>query len=135
MTTALVALLKLQADAEAAAHRAASSTVSLIWLILVVLVIASMWRIFDKAGQPGWAAIIPIYNLYVLLKVAGRPRWWLLLCLIPIVNVFVLLVVDVDVARGFGKSAGFGVGMWLLMFIFYPILGFGDARYQGAAAA
>jgi Family of unknown function (DUF5684) len=130
MTTTLVALFNLQADAEAAAHRAASSTAGLIWLLVIVLVIVSMWRIFDKAGQPGWAAIIPIYNLYVLLKVAGRPGWWLLLCLIPVVNLLVMLVVDIDVARRFGKTAAFGVGMWLLFFIFYPILAFGDARYQ-----
>ena len=107
----------------------------LIELALIVLLIASFWKVFAKAGQPGWAAIIPIYNVYILLKIAGRPGWWLLLCLVPLVNVIIAILVAIDVAKAFGKSAGFGVGLALLGFIFYPILGFGDATYQGNATA
>lgn len=104
-------------------------------LVVVVLAIAGMWTTFAKAGQPGWAAIIPIYNAWVLLKIAGRPGWWLLLLLIPFVNLVVAIVVSMDVAKSFGKGAGFGIGLALLGFIFYPMLGFGEDKYVGPAAA
>lgn len=107
----------------------------LIQLAIVVVSVAGMWKVFDKAGEPGWAAIVPIYNLYVLCKVAGRPGWWLLLFLVPLVNIVVLFVLSIDVAGKFGKGAGFGVGLALLGFIFYPVLGFGDDQYAGVAAA
>lgn len=101
----------------------------LIELALIVLVIAGLWKTFAKAGQPGWAAIIPIYNVYILLKIAVRPWWWLLLLLIPLVNIVIAIIVAIDVAKAFGKGAGFGIGLALLGFIFYPILGFGNAAY------
>jgi hypothetical protein len=104
-------------------------------LAFAVLFIAAFWKIFTKAGQPGWAAIIPIYNYYVLLKVVGRPGWWLILYLIPIVNLIIFIVVALDLAKSFGKSGGFAVGLVLLPFIFFPILGFGSAAYVGPAAA
>ena len=103
-------------------------------LAILVLVVAGFWRVFVKAGHPGWAAIIPIYNLYVLLKIAGRPGWWLLLFIIPVVNFVIGIIVAIDVAKSFGKGTGFGVGLAFLGPIFYPILGFGDATYQGAVA-
>lgn len=96
--------------------------------------IAAVWKVFSKAGQPGWAAIIPIFNFYVMCKVAGRPGWWLLLFLIPFVNLVIAIIVTVDIAKRFGKGVGFAIGMILLPFIFWPILGFGSAQYQGAAA-
>jgi len=96
--------------------------------------IASMWKIFTKAGKPGWAAIIPIYNLIVLLEIAGKPLWWFILMLIPFVNIVVFIMVLVSIARNFGKGVGFAIGMLLLPFIFYPMLGFGDARYAPVAA-
>ena len=105
----------------------------LIQLAVVVLIIAGIWKVFTKAGQPGWAAIIPIYNLYILLKIAGRPWWWLLLFLIPPVNLFVAVMVSIDVAKAFGKGIGFGIGLFLLGFIFYPILGFGSDTYHPSA--
>jgi hypothetical protein len=98
----------------------------------ILLIVASMWKVFSKAGQPGWAAIIPIYNIYVMCKVAGRPGWWLLLMLIPFVNLIVAIILNVDIAKRFGKGIGFAIGMILLPFIFWPILGFGSAQYQGA---
>lgn len=108
----------------------------IISLALAVLVIAGLWKIFSKAGQPGWGAIIPIYNVYLMLKVAGRPGWWLVLYIIPIVNIVIALIVAIDLAKSFGKGAGFGVvALWLFTFVGYPMLGFGDARYQGPAAA
>jgi hypothetical protein len=107
--------------------------VTFLYLAIIVAYLAGMWKVFPKAGQPGWAAIVPIYNIVVLLKVAGRPVWWLVLLLIPLVNFVVFIMVSLDMAKSFGKGPGFGIGLWLLFFVFYPILGFGDARYLGPA--
>jgi len=96
-------------------------------LVVTVLLIASMWRVFDKAGQPGWAAIIPIYSGYVLCEVADKPGWWVLLMFVPLVNLIIWILVSLGVADQFGKGAGFGVGLMLLPFIFYPILAFTEA--------
>jgi hypothetical protein len=98
--------------------------------LIVVLVIASFWKTFTKAGKPGWGSIIPIYNAILLLQIAGRPVWWIILLIIPLVNIVVGIIVSIDVAKNFGKGTGFGVGLALLGFIFYPILGFGDAQYR-----
>jgi uncharacterized protein DUF5684 len=106
----------------------------IVWVAFAVLMIASMWKIFTKAGKPGWAAIIPIYNLIVLLEIAGKPLWWFILMLIPFVNIVVFIIVLLSIARNFGKGVGFAIGMLLLPFIFYPMLGFGDARYAPVAA-
>ena len=103
---------------------------SLVMLAIVVLVIAGFWKVFTKAGKPGWAALIPIYNFIVILQIAGRPIWWIILMFIPIVNFVVEILVCLDVARNFGKGAGFGLGLAFLGCIFFPILGFGDAQYQ-----
>jgi len=100
-------------------------------LAIVVAIIAGVWKTFVKAGKPGWAAIIPIYNLIVILQIAGKPLWWIILFLIPLVNLIMAILVGIAVAEKFGKGAGFGVGLALLGFIFYPILGFGSAQYQG----
>jgi hypothetical protein len=101
-------------------------------LAIIVAIIAGVWKVFVKAGKPGWAAIIPIYNLIVLLEIAGKPLWWIILFFIPFVNIIMAIFVGIGVAKNFGKSDGFGVGLGLLGFIFYPILGFGDAQYQVA---
>ena len=103
----------------------------LIYLAIIVLYIAGLWKVFEKAGQQGWLAIIPILNLYILIKIAGREGWWIILFLIPCINIIVAALVYIDVAGKFGKSAAYGIGMWLLGFIFLPMLGFGDAAYQG----
>jgi hypothetical protein len=104
-------------------------------LAIIVLVVAGMWRAFAKAGQPGWAAIVPIYNTYVMTQIAGRPGWWLILFFIPIVNFVVLILMCLDIATRFGKGAGFGIGLALLGMIFWPILGFGSATYRRPAMA
>ena len=106
-----------------------------VYVVLLVLWLAGMWRVFVKGNRPGWAAIIPFFNIYTLLKVVGRPGWWLILYLIPVVNLVVNIIVSVDLARSFGKSAGYAVGIFLLPFIFFPILGFGSARYAEPWAA
>jgi len=102
-----------------------------IWLAVFVLTIAGMWKVFAKAGKPGWACIIPVYNLIVLLEISGKPLWWFILFLIPFVNFIVAILVLVALAEKFGKGAGFAIGLLILPFIFYPVLGFGDAVYRG----
>ncbi len=104
-------------------------------LLFAILLIASLWKIFDKAGQPGWAAIIPIYNTYIMLQIAGRPWWWLILMVIPFVSLIIAIVVCIDLAKAFGKGVGFGLGLGFLGFIFFPILAFGSAQYQGPSRA
>src|SRR5215831_2615423 len=98
-----------------------------------VLMVVAMWKIFSKAGQPGWAAIIPIYNLFVWCKIVGRPAWWIRLLLICFPIFYIILCIDL--AKSFGKGVGFAVGLILLSIIFFPILGFGSATYQGPSAA
>ena len=105
-----------------------------IWLVLIVLIIASMWKVFTKAGKPGWASLIPIYNLYVLNEIGGKPGWWLLLYFIPVVNIVISILVLVGVAQNFGKGAGFAIGLIFLPMIFYPILAFSDAQYVGSTS-
>lgn len=105
---------------------------ALIWLAIIGAFVASMWKVFAKAGEPGWAAIVPIYNMYCLCRVAGRPGWWTALMFVPFVNFVMFAIVSIDVAKAFGKSAGFGVGLWLLGFVFYPILAFGSAEFRGS---
>jgi hypothetical protein len=104
----------------------------IVWLVIAVLCIAGIWKVFTKAGEPGWAAIIPIYNIIVLVKIAGRPLWWFILLLIPFIGFIVAIIVSIDVAKRFGKGAGYGLGLAILPFIFYPALGFGSATYQRA---
>jgi hypothetical protein len=106
------------------------------WLAVAVVVIIGGWKMFEKAGQPGWAILIPFYNTYILLKIAGRPGWWLLLYLIPLVNFVIAIIVAIDIAKSFGQSAVFGFFLlFLLCGIGFLILGFGNYRYQGPAAA
>ena len=113
-----------------------------VYVAIIVFEIAALWKVFVKAGQPGWAAIIPIYNLYILLKVIGTagvvaaavPRR----LIIPFVGWILLIVIGIiiaiDLAKSFAKSSGFAVGLIFLNFIFVPILGFGEAQYVGPAA-
>jgi uncharacterized membrane protein YoaK (UPF0700 family) len=107
----------------------------IIFLAIIIVMIAAMWKIFTKPGEPGWAAIVPIYNIIVLLKISGKPLWWLILLIIPVVNFVVGIIVALGLAERFGKGGGFGVGLALLPFIFYPILAFSDAAYVGPKAA
>lgn len=108
-------------------------------LILGAIYVIANWKIFEKAGQPGWAAIIPIYNIIVMLDVQGRPKWWIIWYLIPFVNyvsgVVMFIIQCLDYAKRFGKDGGFVAGLILLNPIFLLILAFGSAQYQGASAA
>lgn len=105
----------------------------IVGLLIFILIIAGVWKTYEKAGQPGWGCLIPIYNGILLLKIAGRPLWWIILMIIPFVGIIVAFIVMIDVARNFGKGTGFGIGLTLLGFIFFPILGFGDAQYNPVA--
>lgn len=106
----------------------------LVWLAIVVILVIGLWKVFTKAGQPGWAAIVPIYNLYILLKIAGRPGWWLLLFFIPLVNIAMAIVLSIDVAKAYGQGPVFGIVLlFLLGGIGYLVLGFGNYRYVGPA--
>lgn len=102
----------------------------LIGLAILVVMIVALWKIFEKAGKPGWASLIPFYNIFVMLEIAGKPGWWLILFLIPLLNFIMLIIVTIAFAAKFGKSGGFAAGLILLPFIFYPILAFSDASYQ-----
>ena len=104
-------------------------------LAFIALMIASLWKVFTKAGEPGWAAIVPIYNTIVILKIAGKPWWWFLLMLIPLVNFVIMIIAIVALAKNFGKGVGFAIGLIILPFIFFPILAFSDATYLGSGAA
>ena len=104
-----------------------------IWIAWIVLYIVGAWKMYEKGSQPGWACIIPFYNIYVLLKMVGRPGWWLILFFIPFVNIIMWIIVSIDLAKSFGKGTGFAVGLIFLAPIFILILGFGPARYLGPA--
>lgn len=100
-------------------------------LAVSVLVIIALWKIFVKAGEPGWGALIPFYNTYLLFKITWGNGWKFLFLLIPIANIVFGIITMVKLAKAFGKGGGFAVGLILLGVIFYCILGFGDATYQG----
>ena len=93
-----------------------------------------MWKTFQKAGKPGWASIIPIYNIFVLLEITGLPTWMIILLFVPFVNAGLSVYVTYKLALSFGKGAGFTVGLIFLPFIFFPLLGFGSAQYQTNSA-
>lgn len=102
----------------------------LIALVIAVPIILGMWKTFQKAGRHGWECIIPIYNNMVLAEIGGKPNWWGLLCLIPYAGVVFTIWITNLTAKKFGKNEGFTVGLVFLPFIFWPILGFGDAEYE-----
>ncbi len=101
-----------------------------VWALIAVVVV-SAWKIFTKAGKPGWAALIPIYNVVKMLEIVGKPDWWVLLMFVPFVNCIISIIIAYHLALVFGKDTLFTLGLIFLPFIFYPILAFGDAKYQG----
>ena len=100
-----------------------------IYLAVMIFMLVAYWKLFAKAAQPGWACIIPFYNIYILLKIAGKPGWLLILCFVPVANIIVAFLMCIGLAENFGKGSGFAVGLFFLAFIFVPILGFGGAQY------
>ena len=108
----------------------AAASIIIVYLVIIVVMIASSWKIHEKAGKPGWTAIIPIYNTIILLEIAGKPVWWIVLFMIPIANIIAPVMVNLEVAKKFGLSQGFGIGMSFLPLIFMPILAFGPAKFE-----
>lgn len=99
------------------------------YLAVIIFFIGAYWKIFVKAGKPGWACIIPIYSAIVLLEIIKKPTWWVFMFFIPFVNIYYAIVATNELSKAFGKDTGFTVGLVLLPFIFYPILGYGSAEY------
>jgi hypothetical protein len=102
-------------------------------LVISVIIIISYWKLFTKAGKPGWAAIIPIYNIIVLLEIIGKPIWWIFLFIIPCVNIIFAVWATNLFSKSFGQSEGFTIGLLIFPFVFYPILAFGNYPYVGPA--
>ncbi len=110
--------------------------ISLIVLVWFVIAIAGLWKMFQKAGKPGWGAIVPFYNLYLLIEIVGRPGWWFVLLFVPGVNLIIEIILAMDLAKSFGKSGLWGIIFFLLLGgLGYILLGFGSAEYVGPAAA
>lgn len=99
-------------------------------LLVTIFYVACLWKVFTKAGQPGWAAIIPIYNLVILFRVAQMNPWWILAFLVPILNLVIYVMNQHRISRAFGHGAGFTCGLIFLGFIFYPILAFNNDTYR-----
>jgi hypothetical protein len=124
----------LQQPRDVPAMPALSGTMIAISLALIIIVLAAMWKVFEKAGQPGWTAIIPFVNYFFLSMAAGKPAWWGILFFVPIVNIVIWFIVAIDLAKRFGKGTGFGIGLALLPIIFFPILAFDDAQARPVPA-
>jgi hypothetical protein len=99
----------------------------IIWLITVI----GMWKMFEKAGKPGWAAIIPIYNIIVMLEITGHPIWWLIMLFIPFVNIIFSIMLLHALSKSYGQDVGTTLLFLFLPFIGFPMVGFGSARYIG----
>ena len=108
-----------------------SPVASIASLAISVLLIVAMWMIFKKAGKPGWAAIVPFYNIYTMYEITWGSGWRFLMLLIPFYNIVVAIQTQIKLAKAFGKSGGFAVGLIFLPYVFNPILGFDDAAYLG----
>ena len=119
----------------AASYAVAAGIVFFIYSAAIILTIAGIWKMFAKAGKPGWAAIVPIYNIIVLLEIVGKPVWWIILFLIPFVNIIMGIIVTHEASKAFGRGLGTTIGLIILPFIFYPVLGFGSAQYKAHQAA
>lgn len=102
-----------------------------LYLAILIVTIVGMWKTFEKAGKPGWAAIIPIYNIIVMLEIVNKPLWWVILLLIPLVNIIFAIIVLNQFAISFGQGIGMTLLLIFLPVIAWPLLGFGDAKYLG----
>lgn len=118
-------------DSAYAAATGAMVAYEVVVLAVAVVVLVGWWKVFVKAGKPGWGAIVPFYNLYCQFAITFGNGWLFLLLLVPCVNVVMQIIMCVKLAQAFGKSGGFAVGLIFLPFIFIPMLGFGDAEYIG----
>jgi hypothetical protein len=132
----MISALLLQDQTNQTIGAAVGGVMSIVMLAVAVVFIVGLWRVFTKAGQPGWAVLIPIYNAYILTKMAGRPGWWVVMLMIPLVNLAFAFVLAIDIAKAFGQSTVFGVVLlFLLGGVGYLVLGFGNYSYLGAPGA
>lgn len=106
---------------------------SIVWLALIVTWFGGMWKSFAKAGRPGWAALIPFVNTYYILKIGDNPSWHFLLLFVPLLNFFIALGMHIDFAKAYGKGILWGLGLFFLPFVFFPLLGFGGYTYQSGS--
>jgi hypothetical protein len=120
-----------QPGAPAPVKPAVSMTFIVFLLALGILIIAGQWVVFQKARVAGWKCLIPFYNAYILMQIAGKPGWWMFLLLIPLVGVAIMLFAMLSLAKKFGRSELFGAGLLLLPMIFFPLLAFGGSEYEG----
>jgi len=123
-------------DMKSAAFGAALGAVFMGFIVVIsiigLLMLVCQWIIYTKAGKPGWAVLVPIYNIIVLLEIVGKPWWWLFLMLIPIVNIVIIIMVLNQLSKSFGQGAGFTVGLLFVGIVFYPILAFSKSmQYIG----
>ena len=136
MNTSIASLLAQASGNEEDALAAGIAGLGIGFMLLIialsVLTIVAKWKINSKAGQPGWACLIPIYNLYVELRIAGMsPLWLLTLLACGVGYVIPWIICQIKTAERFGQGAGFGIGLILLNQIFVLILAFGSAQYVG----
>lgn len=135
MTLLLAATRTTSSEVPAGFWVAMIAVYAVFFLIWVVPSVIGLWKVFTKAGRPGWGAVVPIYNNWQIIEIVGRPGWWLALLFIPYASIVFMFILMIDLAKSFGKSTGFGVGMILLAPVFLPMLGFGDATYLGPSVA
>jgi hypothetical protein len=122
----LVLLQEAQSLREMPAIREMSPLAIILVCAILLFYIIVGWKVFEKAGQPGWTAIIPLVNYFFFAMAAGKAAWWGILLFLPVVNIVVWFILCIDLARRFRHGTGFGIGLALLGFIFFPILAFGD---------
>ncbi len=127
MSTSFALFAQRQPDP---AESAAAMVVMAIYVVLIIVMIVANWKLNEKAGEPGWACLVPIYNVIVLGRMAGLTTLWIVLLFVPCVNIIALFMLNIKLAERFGKDAGFGIAMAFLPFICMPILAFGSARYE-----
>lgn len=131
-------MIQLESIAPVLQQRPGSGVGLLVVIVAVIFVVgqfAGMWATFKKADQPGWAAIVPIYNLYIMLKIGGSEWWWLLIIFfIPILNIYAMYKMFAGVSKTFGHGPGTALGLWFLGVIFWPLLGFSNDQYRGVPA-
>ena len=121
-----------QSNVNTGGFLAAMASLWVFFFAIYIFMAVVQWKIFTKAGKPGWASLIPIYSTVNLLQIVGKPDWWVILFLVPFVNLVVSCILAIELAKSFGKSTGFGVvGLILFPLVGYPMLGFGSSTYKG----
>lgn len=100
-------------------------------LIISLISVIGLWKMFEKAGKPGWAAIIPIYNAIVILEITGQPTWWVIMLFIPVVNLIFIIMILNALSNSFGQGVGTTILFLFFPFIGFPMVGFGSAKYVG----